>query len=89
MSHEPRRRRSWLIFDVGLYPLLFDMRRFEMRFLRAHAVGRAAFKGFHVVDVRGCSDARSGWRVFEPVVLERQLIVAGDPKVFVAVGGRL
>ena len=86
MKHASRRPLAWLIFDVGPYPLLFAMRRFEMRFLRAHAVGRAELKGFHAVDTRGCANTRSGWWVFESSVQVGQSKLSGSSTIFVVVG---
>ena len=88
MLHEPRQRSSWLIFDVGLYPLLFAMRRVEVRFFRAHAVGRVGLKGIHAVDARCGSDERSGWWVFEPSIRVAQTRPPGTPRISVAGGDR-
>ena len=88
MRHAARRPLAWLIFDVELYPLLFAMRRVELRFFRGHAVGRAELKGIHAVGARGGSDERSGWWVFEPLVLVAQLKARRKSWISVAGGDR-
>ena len=76
----------WLIFDVGPYPLLFDVPRAMKKSEREHAVGHAELREIHAGGARGGSDTRSGWRVFEPSVRVRQTKARGDSTVLVADG---